>query len=307
MKVVVGVDGSKNSLAAVKVAGRLLDPQKDTIVLYYSLPTVALESLRPHSADVYMRAREAFARAVFRDAQAALPDEFRQACLTVHDKQKPHKGILTTAHAHSAGMVVIGARGTGRIQRLLLGSVSRAVAHACELPTLVVRNVAEDAADRPLRLLIGCSGAEGDASISALLHKLSWPGGSQARVVHVIESLFAGEIPEWLLDQARSQEVELQAQAWVLQHEQDKERAKQQMQAYCQSLPEALKPLDVVVAEGNPAQEILECLEQEPYDLAVLGTHGYGAVMRVLLGSTSEHILAHAHTSVLIVPQLEKS
>lgn len=303
MKVVVGVDGSKHSLAALKFASRLLDPHQDTLILYYSVPTAALEVLRPQSTELYTRAREAFAEAVFRNAKEVLPPEFAATCIDVHDKQKPQKGLLNTANAYGAEMLVVGARGTGRLQRLLLGSVSHAVAHACELPTLIVRNPPATPLDHSLRLLVACAGAEAGTEVAALLNKLAWPAGSEARILHVIESLFAGEIPEWLVNQARSTEVELQAQAWVLQHEQDKKQAEQQMQAYCKALPQNLERSEVVIAEGNPAQQILEYLEKEPIDLTVVGTRGLGRVMRVLLGSTSEHILTHAPTSVLVVPQ----
>jgi nucleotide-binding universal stress UspA family protein len=303
MKIVVGVDGSGNSLAALKFAGRLLAPERDTIILYYSVPTAALEALRPQATDIYTRARNAFADAVFRKAKEALPAEFRENCVLVHDKQKPYKGLLTTANAHGAELLVVGARGTGPIQRLVLGSVSRSVAHACELPTLIVRNSPAGPAESPLRVLIACPGKDAGSDITSVLHKLIWPAGSEAKVIHVIESLFAGEIPGWLVKQARSSEVELQAQAWVLQHEQDKKEAEAQVQEYCQGLPSGLTRAGTIVAEGNPSQQILDLLETEKFDLTVLGTHGLGPVMRLLLGSTSEHVLDHAPTSVLIVPR----
>jgi nucleotide-binding universal stress UspA family protein len=79
------------------------------------------------------------------------------------------------------------------------------------------------------------------------------------------------------------------------------------MKDYCGGLPEGLGQSEVMIAEGNPAQEILEYLEREKFDMTVVGTHGLGRLMRILLGSTSEHILAHAPTSVLIVPQHDRT
>jgi nucleotide-binding universal stress UspA family protein len=231
-----------------------------------------------------------------------LPADLRARCIKVHDKQKPHKGLLTTAAAQCADLLVVGARGTGPIQRLLLGSVSRAVAQACELPTLIVRGTQLEKSDASLRVLIACAGVETDRAIATTLGKLSWPAGSHVDVIHVIESLFAGEIPDWVVHEARSSEVELQAQAWVLEHEQDKQRAAQQMRELFQSLPENLPLREVFVVEGNPAQKVLEHLESQKYDLTVLGTQGLGRVLRMLLGSTSEHVLNHSPGSVLIVP-----
>jgi nucleotide-binding universal stress UspA family protein len=263
---------------------------------------VALESLRPESEEVYSRARDTFADAVFQQATDLLPADLRASCIKVQDKQRPHKGLLTTAAAQDADLLVVGARGTGPIQRLLLGSVSHAVARACELPTLIVRGAPSEESDAPLSVLIACAGVETDRAIATTLQELTWPSGSQADLIHVIESLFAGEIPDWLLQEARSSEVELQARAWVLEHEQEKQAAEKQMRQYCQSLPTALSTQDVLVVEGNPAQKILERLETKEYDLTVLGTQGLGRVMRMLLGSTSEYVLTHSPGSVLIVP-----
>jgi nucleotide-binding universal stress UspA family protein len=302
MKAVVGVDGSEHGLAALKFCIQLLDPKSDSVVLHYSVPTAALEAIRPQSADDFARARDAFTQAVFQQALDSLPAEVRQRCVTVHDRQKPHKGLLATAAAQSADLLAVGARGTGPIKRLLLGSVSQAVAHAGELPTLIVRNPPPGAPDRPFRLLIACSDDEAGRLISQVLHKLSWPTGTSARIVHVMESLFAGEIPDWLVREARSQEVEVQAKAWVLEHENDKKLAQERMREYCESLPKGIERTDVTIVEGNPAQQILALLDKEEFDLTVLGSHGLGRVMRVLLGSTSEHVLAHAPNSVLIVP-----
>ncbi len=40
MKVLVGVDGSAGGFAAVRLAGRLVDPAGDKIVLYYTPPEI---------------------------------------------------------------------------------------------------------------------------------------------------------------------------------------------------------------------------------------------------------------------------
>ncbi|CAN5909279.1 universal stress protein [soil metagenome] len=53
---------------------------------------------------------------------------------------------------------------------------------------------------------------------------------------------------------------------------------------------------------GPPWQAIVEHLQQDPtIDLAVVGTHGRGGVLRVLLGSVAEQIVRHAPCNVLAV------
>jgi nucleotide-binding universal stress UspA family protein len=52
---------------------------------------------------------------------------------------------------------------------------------------------------------------------------------------------------------------------------------------------------------GDPAAEICREAEDGGYALVVIGSHGYGVVKRVLLGSVSHHVLQHAPCPVLVV------
>ena len=62
-------------------------------------------------------------------------------------------------------------------------------------------------------------------------------------------------------------------------------------------------PVDEIVAEGEPAREILRAAEDWHADLIVLGTHGRGTLGRLLLGSTADTVFRHAPCPVLIVRQ----
>ncbi len=53
--------------------------------------------------------------------------------------------------------------------------------------------------------------------------------------------------------------------------------------------------------EGRPKQEILNEIEQWGADLVVVGSNGYGAIGRILLGSVSLAVASHAPCNVLIV------
>lgn len=60
---------------------------------------------------------------------------------------------------------------------------------------------------------------------------------------------------------------------------------------------------DVVskVRRGDPADEILNEIEQEEYDVVIMGSRGLGAFSRTLLGSVSSKVLHHVDTDVLII------
>ena len=52
---------------------------------------------------------------------------------------------------------------------------------------------------------------------------------------------------------------------------------------------------------GNPAKSIVEAAQVHQADLIVMGTHGHGAVMHVLLGNVAERVVRMAPCPVLTV------
>lgn len=63
----------------------------------------------------------------------------------------------------------------------------------------------------------------------------------------------------------------------------------------------------VEVVEVEPRTVLCSAAEKHRADLLVLGSHGYGAVKRALLGSVSDYCAHHAPCSVMIVKQPTKS
>ena len=61
-------------------------------------------------------------------------------------------------------------------------------------------------------------------------------------------------------------------------------------------------PLEVVLAEGDPARSILLEAERLAADLLVMGTHGTSGFKRFILGSVTEKVLRQAAAPVLTVP-----
>lgn len=59
-------------------------------------------------------------------------------------------------------------------------------------------------------------------------------------------------------------------------------------------------PITIEVVEGAPKRVIVDEAERWGADLLVLGSHGYGAIGRLLLGTVSQAVAAHAQCSVLI-------
>jgi nucleotide-binding universal stress UspA family protein len=66
-------------------------------------------------------------------------------------------------------------------------------------------------------------------------------------------------------------------------------------------LPSELRPLPVL-ARGDPVQKLLEAAEVG-IDLLVLGSRGFGPVMRLLIGSVSSRVIRAAPCPVMVIPR----
>jgi len=60
-------------------------------------------------------------------------------------------------------------------------------------------------------------------------------------------------------------------------------------------------PVQVKVAVGRPAEEILRVAREEKVDLIVMGTHGRTGLRHLLLGSVAEAVTRHAPCPVFTV------
>lgn len=300
MKVLIGVDGSSAAFEATALAGQLLSPGKDQIAFYHA----PAEPPRGAEAAIRERAKKAMADAVFDKAREHLSESFRATAETIVGVQRPDRGLVVAAQQWRADLVVVGARGLGPVKRLLLGSVSQAVAQQAGVPVLVVRHGAERKASS-LKLLLGYDRVNAELQ-AEVLGEFTWPAESSGRVLAVIESMVAGKLPSWLEQKARDADCEAMAQAWVREREQEIETERRRLAAYLQQLPAPFQRTPPLVVEGYPADEMLKLIDAELIDLAIVGRTVTGAVKRMLMGSTSTKVLAHAPCSVLVIPPLER-
>ena len=141
-------DGSDNAAAAIEVAGQILAPRSAVVLTVWepvaswapydpatilSAPLSRLASNALHLDDI-MRdlARERMKRGTEVARQAAFRPDGRLC------EGKPWRIICQVADELEAETIVVGARGLGRVESALLGSVSSAVVYHAKRPVLVV-------------------------------------------------------------------------------------------------------------------------------------------------------------------------
>lgn len=301
MRVLIGVDGSDGAFSAVRFAGRLLSAARDEVTLYYTPPDIrhaAGADVRPEIID---RARRALADAVFEQCRQHLSEPLWATVRTVVGSKNPREGVVLAADEWRADMIVLGARGSGPVAKLRIGSVARSVVLEATIPVLVVRAPLDAALQAPVRVLLAWDGSEASRQAAAVLERFHWPEGSEGHTITVVESLLAGDVPDWLEKKARDADAEAMAQAWVQEHEAEKQMQRNALSEYCRHLPKPFHDRRPLVVEGHAAERILEAIAAEKIDLVVLGAQGMGVIERFLIGSTSSTVLSQAPCSVLVV------
>lgn len=154
-RIVVGVDGSEESKLALEWAleeARLRDCELEAVYAYDYTPEwssmseiLAAEGVMLEVPEATTQERQETSAAVaLRHAQEALRHIVSGTDAsgvvvkqTVVDNHKPSHYLVE--HSRDAMMLVVGARGRGAVQRVILGSVSTYCVHHASCPTVVVK------------------------------------------------------------------------------------------------------------------------------------------------------------------------
>jgi len=137
---------------------------------------------------------------------------------------------------------------------------------------------------------------------AAFLGKLSWPSGASGQVAAVIEAMMPSHLPAWIQKRARDADTEAMSQVWVREHQEEREAKERELAAFQQRLPAVFQSAPPIVAEGNPAEQLIELIDREKVGLVIVGKAMTNFFERLFLGSVSEKILSHGNCSVLVIP-----
>jgi nucleotide-binding universal stress UspA family protein len=302
MRVLLAVDGSEPGGLAVDLVANVAWPAGTEIVVaeavesgagLYGGPWPGLPAAEADHLETEVRAQ---ATRNVDEARARVAKPGVQAETAVL-RGRPAVAIGERARAMRADLIVAGGRGHGRIESMLLGSVSAELVDHAPTPVLVARG------PRIERILLAWDGSSCAARAAECLR--AWPifAGS---VIHVL-SVADIEVPWWTgFPEPGSPElmpiyVET-AEASRKQHDEIAHAMAAELQAV---------GLDATAdrREGDAATQILAAAGAWKADLIVMGTHGRTGLARLVIGSVARNVLQHATCSVLIArenaPHLE--
>lgn len=148
--------------------------------------------------------------------------------------------------------------------------------------------------DKAMRVLIAIDGSEySEAAVTEAATRV-WPTNSEIRLITAcpLSPAPMGEI--WALPPDYFEKLDrvTREHAWAVQ-----DAAKLKL---TRSLDPSIK-ITGNIFTGAPRLVILEEAERWKADLIIVGSHGYGALQRFLLGSVSQAVVSHAKCSVEVV------
>ncbi len=138
-QIMIAVDGSPESLEAVRQALALVARGlRAEIALVNVQEAASLLELATHDSDAIAAAAVAAGEHLMAEG-AALLDAAGVGYSMEVVLGEPGTALVDLAEQINADMVMLGARGMGAVESVLVGSVSKAVLHRCSKPVLIVR------------------------------------------------------------------------------------------------------------------------------------------------------------------------
>jgi nucleotide-binding universal stress UspA family protein len=278
--VVVGVDGSEESLLAVEWAA--MEAKRHGLALHIvsapaMVPRMNADRAVPATVADALRgvSERALARAVIRAEEVSSGLEVSTALLS------GAPALAVAGRGTGAAMLVVGARGAGGFAAMILGSVSRYAATRAQCPVVVVRQATmavhrevvvgiRDPHDVGAALAFAFEEAAARRAELVVVHAWSWFPGS-VRAQDAIDAPFH---PEQILDEVA------RTLAAVLD-------------GWREKYPGVEVRQDVI--HGHPARVLASYSARA--DLVVIGRHGDSGV-----GSIQHALLDHARGPVAVVP-----
>ena len=145
-----------------------------------------------------------------------------------------------------------------------------------------------------MKILLAVDGSQcSDAAVEGIARR-PWPQGSEIKVLTAYELPLPPTPEAWAIPPVYFEELDRAASD---QARSVLERAVSRLKSTMGSEAN----ITAAFAQGSPRSVILDEAERRGADLVVVGSHGYGAWQRFLLGSVSQAVVSHAKCSVEVV------
>jgi nucleotide-binding universal stress UspA family protein len=289
--IVVGVDGSPSSTAAVEWAARDAGMRNVPLRLVHVVPPVMGEEpgseVATHSD--LARWRQDLQRRIIEDAYKVAVDATATSRASQVTSEVLYAPIVPTLVdlSSEADMVVVGCRGQGAVARALLGSVSSGLVHHAHCPVAVIHDEGALAA-RPSQapVVVGIDGSPA----SELATEIAFDEASRRGVELVALHAWSDMGP---LNFGRPGGAPIE---WANLEVHEQEVLAERLSGWRDRYPDVV--VHKVVVCDRPAPRLLE--QADTAQLVVVGSHGRGGFPGMLLGSVSRAVVNAARIPVIV-------
>jgi nucleotide-binding universal stress UspA family protein len=298
-KILIAIDGSEHSLAAVKLVSELPIqslPQGENC-LVTALGVLLLRDASDHAT--YM--------IPLKQAKKILKDAGYQVVIDLV-LGYPAEVITNYAESHTPDLIVLGAKGLRATFGILLGGVAQQVVEYACCPVLVVRSPYMGIA----RALLAIDGSESSQLATQYMSRFPFSKDTKLYVVHVLPPAPILK-PDYLIKTWSIAEEAVQDYPIVTEQEEQEMREEQEKlgEIYVSQTMQYLKSCGIsassTILRGDAATEIIEYAKKTDIDLIIAGSRGLSQMRSWLVGSVSRKLVHYAPCSVLLVKSALKS
>jgi nucleotide-binding universal stress UspA family protein len=287
-KIIVGVDGSDPSTAALRWAAYEAGRRgADVLVVScYRIPMYGIAEGAAYRSNEDIEMYKQGAQAVVAQASALLADLNPQLVVKALTTMTPAAVAIAEA-ARAGDEIVIGATGHTGFMDGALGSVAVSVVHRSHVPVIVVpAKPVADARPTMHKIVVGLDGSPGSLAALEWAYGQAMVSGAELTAVH-------GWIYPYPGARTSVSEPRTQMQLDAM------EELKSSLESLGPRLAGGTIHVHPKLIEQSPAESLLG--EAKDADLLVVGSRGRGALRSSLLGSVSRTVAQHAPCPVVIV------
>lgn len=287
--IVVGVDGSAPSESALVWAGEQAAIEGRAVTLVHAVNVPSLAGMGGYGGDgTIFEVESRDGRALLGKARAALEKAHEGIEVrTRFERYDPQSMLLDLSQ--DAALVVVGSRGRGPVQSLVLGSVSAAVSRHAACPVVVVR--AYDPESPNQGVLVGVDEDGSSSAAVGFAYRQASERGGPLTVVHcVVDTETVTEAMPAVAFDAPGLEA-------------DRLALDETVAGMAEKFPDVA--VSLVLARGPAADVLIQA--SRSMGIVVVGSHPGFALSRLFFDRAIDRtVVGHAACVVAVVPELTR-
>ena len=281
-RVVVGVDGSPASDAAVRFAAEAARQRDAELVVIHALqPPVVPGTYLEAYAEQERHDRERATELV--EAQVAQVRRDHAALRVSGEVVVGGPAPVLLDHADASTLLVTGTRGHSALAAAVLGSVAANLVVHAPCPVAVV---SEEAASVDGPVVVGVDASERDADALAFGFEAASLSGRTLTALHAWQDAVPGLYGAWVVPPESVDEVEADLERYVTES----------LAGFAERYPDV--KVETRLVRANPRDALAHASREAA--MVVVGSHGRSGLTGAIVGSVARTVLRKAHGVVVV-------